>query len=184
MAKYIIFLGLILSMPSAWAKDGQSQPIMFTDSTIVQVAMVVRDVETTARNYSTLFGVEMPPIIMSDPDGSQMIKEPNRLTVTNTFRGGESDGRAKLAFFRMPNIMIELIEPVGGASTWREFLETHGEGIHHIAVMVEGIDEYIGRLEGDGAELVQRGEHPDGRYAYIDARGQLGAIVELLEARQ
>jgi hypothetical protein len=36
-------------------------------------------------------------------------------------------------------------------------------------------------LEAKGLSLVQRGEYPGGRYAYIDGNAQLGAILELLE---
>jgi len=34
------------------------------------------------------------------------------------------------------SLSLELIEPVGGPSTWREFLDTRGEGVHHIAFHV------------------------------------------------
>jgi hypothetical protein len=42
------------------------------------------------------------------------------------FRGSPSQGRAKLAFFNLNNIVLEIIEPIGGLSTWSEFLEKHG----------------------------------------------------------
>jgi hypothetical protein len=41
------------------------------------------------------------------------------------FRGSPSQGRAKLAFFNLNNIVLEIIEPIGGPSTWSEFLEKH-----------------------------------------------------------
>jgi hypothetical protein len=42
------------------------------------------------------------------------------------FRGSPSQGRAKLAFFNLNNIVLEIIEPIGGLSTWSKFLEKHG----------------------------------------------------------
>jgi hypothetical protein len=42
------------------------------------------------------------------------------------FRGSPSQGRAKLAFFNLNNIVLEVIEPIGGLSTWSKFLEKLG----------------------------------------------------------
>lgn len=137
---------------------------------IAQVAIVVRDVEKTARNYAELFGMEMPPIILTDPEEKAHTR----------YRGQPTQAQAKLAFFRMGSLSLELIEPVGGPSTWREFLDRHGEGIHHIAFQVENMDKAVRFLEDKGMPLVQRGDFTGGCYAYIDATSRLGAIIELL----
>ncbi len=137
---------------------------------VTQVAMVVRDVEKTARNYADLFGMEMPPIILTDPEEKAHTR----------YRGRPTPARAKLAFFRMGSLSLELIEPVDGPSTWREFLDRHGEGIHHIAFLVEDMDEAVRFLEGKGMPLVQRGDFTGGCYAYVDSTSRLGAIIELL----
>jgi len=137
---------------------------------ITQVAMVVRDVEKTARNYADLFGMEIPQIILTDPEEKAHTR----------YRGQPTPARAKLAFFRMGSLSLELIEPVDGPSTWREFLDRHGEGIHHIAFLVEDMDEAVRFLEGKGMPLVQRGDFTGGCYAYVDSTSRLGAIIELL----
>jgi methylmalonyl-CoA/ethylmalonyl-CoA epimerase len=41
--------------------------------------------------------------------------------------------------------------------------------------------EKVAYLEAKGISLVQRGEYPGGRYAYLSGTAQLGAILELLE---
>jgi 4-hydroxyphenylpyruvate dioxygenase-like putative hemolysin len=81
----------------------------------------------------------------------------------------------------MGSLQLELIEPDGEPSTWQEYLDTHGEGVHHIAFQVEGMSEQVALLESRGMPLVQRGEYTGGRYAYIDAVLQLKVILELLE---
>ena len=137
---------------------------------LVQVALVVRDIESAARLWAELLGVEAPPIIeTAEWEETHM-----------TFRGAPSRGRAKLAFFNLGGVTLELIEPIGGPSTWSEFLERHGSGIHHIAFVVDDMEAAIRRLQELGGELVQRGDFEGGSYAYVDARGSLGAIVELL----
>ena len=70
---------------------------------------------------------------------------------------------------------------MGGPSAWQEFLETQGEGVHHIAFQISGMDEQIACLEAKGLPLLQRGDFTGGRYAYMDSASPLGVILELLE---
>jgi methylmalonyl-CoA/ethylmalonyl-CoA epimerase len=66
-------------------------------------------------------------------------------------------------------------------STWRESLDKNGEGPHHIAFVVQGIGDKVAALGRKGMPLLQKGEYPGGRYAYIDTLGDLKVIIELLE---
>ena len=138
---------------------------------LVQVGLAVRDVERSAQAYADLFGVPVPAWSMTDP-----------LDVAHTrYRGQPTEARAKLAFFRLGSVSLELIEPVGGPSTWQEFLDTHGEGVHHIAFEIDGMGQQIQILERKGMPLLQRGDYTGGRYAYVDGGPQINVILELLE---
>ena len=139
---------------------------------ICQVSLVVRDIERTAKAYADIFGMEVPPVRITDREPVTHIK----------YRGAPTEGRAKLAFFQMGSLSLELIEPLGGPSTWKEFLDTHGEGVHHIAFRIRGMDEVLAYLDGKGVLLIQRGDYTGGRYAYVDAVPALHVIVELLES--
>ncbi|HHY83490.1 MAG TPA: VOC family protein [Clostridiales bacterium] len=139
---------------------------------VAQIAFVVNDIEKTAQAYADFLGVEKPPIIMNGtPDKTEV-----------QYMGQPTNARAKLAFFDIgPNIRLELIEPDMEPSTWRNELDKYGEGIHHIAFFIKGMNEKIGILERNGMPLVQKGNYPGGRYAYIDAKEELKTIIELLE---
>ncbi len=138
---------------------------------VCQVGVIVEDIAKTSRAWADLLGVEPPPARLTDGQD-----------VTHArYRGEGTDARAKLAFFDLGQVQLELIEPVGGPSTWREFLDAHGQGIHHIAFRIKGMDGVIARLEARGVPLVQRGDYTGGCYAYLDGVPQLGAILELLE---
>ena len=140
-------------------------------ASLCQVAIVVRDIDQARRAWARILGVEAPPWRMTAPSEETHIQ----------FRGRGTEARAKLAFFDLGDIRLELIEPVGRPSTWGEFLDTHGEGIHHIAFMVEGQDETLTQLAGRDVPLIQRGDYKGGRYAYVDGTSSLGTILELLE---
>jgi catechol 2,3-dioxygenase-like lactoylglutathione lyase family enzyme len=138
---------------------------------IVQIGIIVRDIEETSRAYAELFGLEVPRWSMTDPlDQAHTV-----------YRGESTAARAKLAFLDMGSVQLELIEPVGGPSTWQDFLDAHGEGVHHIAFQVKGMADQVMQLESRGMPLVQHGDYTGGRYAYVDTVPQLKVILELLE---
>ena len=140
-------------------------------SVVCQIGLVVRDIERSTKAYADLFGVQVPDWSLTGPE-----------EVAHTrYRGQPTQARAKLAFFQLGSVSLELIEPLGGPSTWREFLETNGEGVHHIAFRIQGMAEQVGILDKRGMPPVQRGDYAGGHYAYIDSAPQLGVILELLE---
>ena len=140
-------------------------------TTVTQVAIVVRDIEAKARAWARILSLPMPAIVVTDP-----------VEVAQTeYRGQPSPGRAKLAFFQLGQVSLELIEPIGGPSTWQEHLDAHGESLHHIAFHIQGMQDKLAYLDGNGIPLVQRGEYTGGRYAYADGTKVLGTVLELLE---
>ena len=138
---------------------------------ITQIGILVHDIEATSQAYAQFFGVEKPQWSITDEvDKAQ-----------TQYRGKRSDARAKLAFFDMGSLQLELIEPDHNPSTWRESLDRNGEGPHHVAFVIKGMKEKIAVLERNQMPLLQKGEYTGGRYAYIDASRDLKVIIELLE---
>ncbi|MBS4179287.1 VOC family protein [Lederbergia citrea] len=138
---------------------------------ITQIGILVHDIEKTSQVYADFFGVDKPEAIITDTvDKAQ-----------TEYRGESTVARAKLAFFNMGSLQLELIEPDEHPSTWREYLDEHGEGVHHIAFEIEGMKEKVQLLEGAQMPLVQKGEYEGGRYAYIDSVKDLKVMLELLE---
>lgn len=138
---------------------------------ITQIGLLVHDIEKVSQAYAEFFGMEKPAWFWTDTADKAQTE----------FRGASSEARAKLAFFDMGSLQLELIEPDHHASTWREHLDAHGEGVHHIAFVVEGMKEKISLMEGKGMRLVQKGEYTGGRYAYLDTFEPLKVMLELLE---
>ncbi|WP_026486428.1 VOC family protein [Caldanaerobius polysaccharolyticus] len=139
---------------------------------VTQVGIIVRDIKKTAEKYAAFLGVDVPEIIVTgtyEETGTQ-------------YKGEPTAARAKLAFFKVGDTLdIELIEPDEEPSTWREFLDTKGEGVHHIAFVIKDMQGKVRRLAEMGMPLIQKGEYTGGRYSYIDCTQDLKVIVELLE---
>lgn len=138
---------------------------------ITQIGILVNDIEKTTQAYADFFEVEKPEIYLTDP-----IEKSEA-----TYKGKPMEARAKQAFFDFGQLQIELMEPDHNPSTWRDELNQNGEGPHHIAFMIEGMNEKITLMEQKGMKLIQKGEYTGGRYAYLDSFDQLKVMVELLE---
>ena len=143
---------------------------------VTQVGFIVRDIEASKAQWAEFLGLPVPQTIGAGD-----------FEVTQTrYKGRPSpNAQAKLAFFDVgEHFQLELIEPNEAPSTWREFLDTHGEGVHHLAFAVKGMKSAIASCEAFGMNLEQTGEYGDasGRYAYLSAPEQLKVIVELLES--
>jgi 4-hydroxyphenylpyruvate dioxygenase-like putative hemolysin len=147
-------------------------PIL-TPQAVCQVAIVVEDIEAAAAAWAAVLGTDTPKWQITGP-----LKEAN-----TSYYDEPTAARAKLAFFDLGQIRLELIEPDEEPSTWREFLDTYGPGIHHVAFNVADMDETVARLDEAGVPLVQTGDFPGGCYAYCDGLEQLGATLELLARR-
>ena len=101
-----------------------------------------------------------------------------------TYLGQPTKARCKQAFFYYGDLEVELLEPDHEPSVWRQALDENGEGLHHVAFRVQGMDEMIRRGESQGMKLLQRGRWATGHYAYLDATESLHVIIELLENGQ
>jgi len=138
---------------------------------VMQVGVIVENIEETVKAWSRLLGVEPPSIAITDS-----------FNISNAhYQGKPTPAQAKLAFFDLGQVSLELIQPMGEPSTWNDQLAAHGSSLHHIAFEIKGMEEHIQGLTEQGLGLIQRGEYGGGRYAYLDGQKQFGTVIELLE---
>jgi hypothetical protein len=131
----------------------------------------VKDIDKACIAWAQMLGVQVPDVSVAESHFSR----------PTLYMGNPSDAKAKLAFFAMDNLQIELIQPLGGKSTWQEFLDKNGEGIHHIAFQVKNIDGIEKEFALIKMPTVQRGGWDGGAYSYIDSSKEIGCMLELLE---
>ena len=141
---------------------------------IAQVAIVCKDIEASSRRWAEVLGMDAPKINITRP-GSE---------VKVVFHGKPSNDRAKLAFFPTGQVVIELLEPVGPSTSWKEELDAHGESVHHLGFQVQDLERTVRYFESNGMGVVHRGRYDkdNGDYVYVDTRKQLGVIIELLHS--
>ena len=64
------------------------------------------------------------------------------------------DQKVKVAFFKVGEVKIELLEPTSPDSPIAKYLEKKGQGIHHIAYFVHNVNEALMVSEARGVELI------------------------------
>lgn len=149
---------------------------ILTDGVMTQIAFLVEDMEESRKKFSEFFGIEATEAVSAGD-----------YPVVETVYNGEpaKEAGALLSFLKFgPRFEIELICPNHAHSVWRDYLDAHGEGFHHIAFLVTNMEKAIAECEAFGMEVKQYGYYSDrsGRYAYLDAQKQLKCYVELLES--
>ena len=94
------------------------------------------------------------------------------------------DQGVNLAMIPVGDSRIELLEPLHAESPIHKFMSKRGEGIHHIAVAVDNIEEALERFKAAGARLIdtvpRRGAH-NSKIAFIHPSSTHGVLLELVE---
>ena len=137
---------------------------------VLQVGIVVKDSEATARRYWEEFGIGPWRFYTLDPSN----------TPGMTFRGKPVKHAFRAALANIGEVMLELIEPLEGSSVYAEHLATRGEGLHHLALEVEDYDRACEDLKSRGYEELQHGRpYEVNDYSYFDTERTLKFITEL-----
>ncbi|MDP2105624.1 MAG: VOC family protein, partial [Desulfobulbaceae bacterium] len=62
--------------------------------------------------------------------------------------------KVRIAFFTVGEVHIELLEPTSSDSPIAKFIETRGEGIHHIAYEVDDLRKELVHVSEEGCRLI------------------------------
>src|SRR6516165_5762889 len=107
-------------------------------------------------------------------------------TLGAVFEGTEEvpDQKVRVGFFRVGDVRLELLEPTDPASTVAVFLEKRGEGLHHVAFAVEGIEARIAELKQSGVRMIDEAPRPGAhhmRIAFIHPKSSCSVLTDLCE---
>jgi methylmalonyl-CoA/ethylmalonyl-CoA epimerase len=129
---------------------------------IDQIGIVVRDIDRVIESWSRLLGI--------GPWDSREME--------TTDRAGRK-AKTRLAFANIGHLQIELIQSIEGKTFYADFLEKHGDGIHHLGVRVEDVDAETANLEKKGVKVLFGRR---GRFAYLDTGNPGGVMFELIQS--
>lgn len=124
------------------------------------VAVVVKNLDEALGVYDSLFGVKPSKIETIPQQGVKAALLPMG-------DGGE----------------IELLEPIDPQGGVAKFLETRGEGIHHICLQVDDVDKELRTLADKGVQLIDKQGRPGlaGKIGFIHPKSTKGVLIELAQ---
>jgi methylmalonyl-CoA/ethylmalonyl-CoA epimerase len=92
--------------------------------------------------------------------------------------------RVKVAILRLEDTRIELMEPTAEDSPIKKFLTDRGEGIHHIAITADDIENDVERASANGTRMI--GNIRTGSYGrkitFIHPKSMNGVLTEFCQA--
>ncbi len=142
--------------------------------TVGQIGIIVHDLESAARRYSTLWQNGPWRCFTYGPD---MLTE-------QVYRNQHSRFSVRIAM-NGTSPQIELLQPLEGPSIYHEWLDRHGEGLHHLAVFVDSLDDAIESMTRAGYGPIQLGRgigvDGDGGFAYFDTERDFDLVLEAVE---
>ena len=124
------------------------------------IAIAVRDLEAAAAWYREVFGAEVT----------------HREVV-------ESDG-VEEALIKVAESYIQLLTPTKPDSPVGKFLESRGEGLHHVAYRVDDCARALEAVKSAGYRVVDEAPRPGSRnttVAFLHPKSGFGTLIELVE---
>jgi methylmalonyl-CoA epimerase len=134
-----------------------TQPLLIE---IDHVAIAVRDLEAAVAYYGDTFGamVEHREVV-------------------------ESDG-VEEALLKVAESYIQLLRPTRPDSPVAKFLDSRGEGLHHVGYRVADCAAALDSVRAAGGRLIDEAPRPGSRgttVAFVHPKGAFGTLIELVE---
>ena len=124
---------------------------------IDHIAIAVNDVEESAKVYQQALGVD-----------------------NVEFETIETEG-VKVAIIHLENGRIELMQPTNDSSPIKKFLDKKGQGLHHLALETDNIEDEVERMEGCGIQFLGkiRPGSAGTKVTFMHPKSLYGVLTEL-----
>lgn len=97
----------------------------------------------------------------------------------------EAKPKIRAKFVQIGSVPIEFIQPIEGeSSNYKEFLDSKGEGVQHIAFAVDNLDEEMSKLVDKGVSVIVKGKAPaafGSSTAHFDTRQVGDFAIQLIQ---
>ena len=127
---------------------------------IDHVGVAVKDIDAALEFFGRVFGVPPAEVSLLEDQG------------------------VRATLIQVGQTRLELLEPVDAASAVGRFIERRGEGLHHLALNVDGIGEKLRILDAQGLRLIDREPRHglSGTIGFVHPSAVFGVLTELVES--
>ncbi|MBR6180440.1 MAG: VOC family protein [Prevotella sp.] len=143
----------------------------------IQVTIIVDDIQRAAKAWAALLGVPEPEIWTNHLKGN--VENPY------TYRGKDIPCDLQMCVFEMGSWVLELHQIDDTPSTFREFQNKHGNGVHHLGFEVgDDRDVVIAELKAMGFDTERTiGVYPGSSWTIVDTEDVLGVNLNIKPKR-
>jgi len=95
-----------------------------------------------------------------------------------------ADQKVKVAFFKVGEVRLELLEPTDPTSPIARFIEKRGQGVHHLAFGVADLASRIEELKRAGIHMIDNAPRQGAHHmqiAFLHPKSTFGVLTELCE---
>lgn len=127
---------------------------------INHIAIAVNNIEEAAKFYQEVMGLTL--------SGVEVV----------------SAQKTRVGFFKIGESNIELVQPAEPDSPLTKFLETKGQGIHHICFEVDDVEAEVKSFIEKGATMIDQKPRPGAhgaKVAFVHPKSSNGVLIELCE---
>jgi len=129
------------------------------------VGIYVKDVKKTAKQLEELLGIG--PFEILEPDYKDL-----------TYRGKPGKFRLKIGLANAGRIQVELTQPTSGKTIFGKRVRY---GIHHLGIRTDNMKKSTEEMKRKGFKVIQSGNRPGTKWAYLDTEKKTGIRFELIE---
>ena len=137
---------------------------------LVHIAVIVRDLDKAVKYYKSLGIAEIGP-----DEGVSPHKWADFMVYD---KPADPNLKIKIRRVKIGQVEFEVIQPAGGESIWQDFLDSKGEGVHHICFDVGDFKQEKANLVEKGA-LIQLATNYPSDFAYFDLNKGGDMVIEL-----
>ncbi len=95
-----------------------------------------------------------------------------------------ADQKVRTAFFRLGDTKIELLESTDPEGPIGKFIAKKGQGVHHLAFAVDGIEQALTEMKEKGVQLIDHTPRKGAEkldIAFLHPKSTGGVLTELCE---
>ena len=94
------------------------------------------------------------------------------------------DLKLESAFIAVGEAKFELSAAIEPGSLLNKYIETRGEGIHHVSLEVDEFDLTIKEFREKGLKVIGEAETEDFKAAFLHPQSNLGILTEIIEPKK
>ncbi len=93
----------------------------------------------------------------------------------------EKAGMVKVAYMQIGENILSLVQSLEPDGFINKHIDKHGEGLHHLGLEVDNLDEFIGQVENNGYTIPLRDEFTNRSEVVLRPRDANGVVLQVLE---